>query len=88
MSTYHKDHPHYQALEEVLKLHLERYGEPWEKRGPLIQDILNTCLRSPVAINVWSQAWVPLFADCTYELANLSLDDFEFMDLDYEIKDD
>ena len=42
MSTYRKDHPHYQALEGVLKLHLERYGEPWEKRGPLIQDILNT----------------------------------------------
>ncbi len=53
-----------------------------------VQDILNSCFRSPVAINVWSQAWVPLFADCTYELANLSLDDFEFMDLDYEIKGD
>ena len=50
MSTYHKDHPHYQALEEVLKLHLERYGEPWEKRGPLIQDILNTLFKSLIIL--------------------------------------
>ena len=41
MSTYPNDHPHYQTLERVLKLHLEKYGEPWERRGPLIQDILN-----------------------------------------------
>ena len=53
MSTYHKDHPHYQSLEEVLKLHLERYGEPWEKRGPLIQDILNTLFREPFNMVDW-----------------------------------
>jgi hypothetical protein len=52
------------------------------------QTFLMNCLRSPVALNVWSQAWVPLFADCTYELADLSVDDFEFMDLDYELKED
>ena len=28
MSTYPNDHPHYQTLERVLKLHLEKYGEP------------------------------------------------------------
>ena len=55
MSTYHKDHPHYQALEEVLKLHLERYGEPWEKRGPLIQDILNTLFREPYNMVDWRE---------------------------------
>jgi len=52
------------------------------------QTFLMNCLRSPVALNVWSQAWVPLFADCTYELANLSLADFEFRDLDYELKEE
>ena len=31
---------------------------------------------------------VPLFAECSFELAELSKDDFEFMDLDYEIKPD
>ena len=49
---------------------------------------LSEHIRSPVAMNVWSQAWIPLFADCTYELAELSFDDFEFMDLDYEINED
>ena len=43
-------------------------------------------IRSPVAINVWNQAWIPLFVECSFELAELSKDDFEFMDLDYEIK--
>ena len=47
MSTYPNDHPHYQTLERVLKLHLEKYGEPWEKRGPLIQDILNELFINP-----------------------------------------
>ena len=46
--TYHKTHPNYQKVEKVLKLHLERYGEPWEKRGPLIQDILNELFLDPV----------------------------------------
>ena len=47
MSTYPNDHPHYQTLERVLKLHLEKYGEPWEKRGPLIQVILNELFINP-----------------------------------------
>ena len=55
MSTYRKDHPHYQALEDVLKLHLEKYDEPWRNRGPLIQDILNTLFREPYNMVDWRE---------------------------------
>ena len=53
MSTYNKDHPHYKALEYVLKPHSKRYVEPWEKRGQLIQAILNTLLREPYNMVDW-----------------------------------
>ena len=39
--TYPETHPSYQKVEKILKLYIEKYGEPWERRGPLIQDILN-----------------------------------------------
>ena len=55
MSTYHKDHPHYLKLEEVLRMHLEKYGEPWERRGPLIQDILNTLFREAFNMVDWRE---------------------------------
>ena len=51
--TYHKTHPNYQKVEKVLKLHLERYGEPWEKRGPLIQDILNELFLDPIDLRTY-----------------------------------
>ena len=54
MSTYHKDHPHYQTLERVLKLHLERYDEPWRNRGPLIQDILNELFIDPIDLRKYA----------------------------------
>ena len=53
--TYHKTHPNYQKVENVLKLHLERYGEPWEKRGPLIQDILNELFLDPVDLREYAK---------------------------------
>ena len=53
--TYHKTHPSYQKVEKVLKLHLERYGEPWEKRGPLIQDILNELFLDPVDLREYAK---------------------------------
>ena len=53
--TYHKTHPRYQKVEKVLKLHLERYGEPWEKRGPLIQDILNELFLDPVDLREYAK---------------------------------
>jgi len=53
--TYHKTHPNYQKVEKVLKLHLERYGEPWEKRGPLIQDILNELFLDPVDLREYAK---------------------------------
>ena len=46
--TYSEKHPSYQKVEKVLRLHLEKYGEPWEKRGPIIQDILNELFLDPV----------------------------------------
>ena len=67
-------------------------GEDLDQKQSLSKDHFYTIfmnhIRSPVAINVWKQAWVPLFAECSFELAELSKDDFEFMDLDYEIKAD
>ena len=67
-------------------------GENLDQKQSLSKDHFYTIfmnhIRSPVAINVWKQAWVPLFAECSFELAELSKDDFEFMDLDYEIKPD
>ena len=54
MSTYHKDRPHYLQLEEVLRMHLEKYGEPWEKRGPLIQDILNELFLDPIDLRTYA----------------------------------
>ena len=53
--TYHKTHPNYQKVEKVLKLHLEKYGEPWEKRGPLIQDILNELFLDPVDLREYAK---------------------------------
>ena len=53
--TYPETHPSYQKVEKVLKLYLERYGEPWEKRGPLIQDILNTLFREPYNMVDWRE---------------------------------
>ena len=53
--TYHKTHPSYQKVEKVLKLHLERYGEPWEKRGPLIHDILNELFLDPVDLREYAK---------------------------------
>ena len=53
MSTYPNDHPHYQTLERVLKLHLEKYGDPWERRGPLIQDILNELFLDPLDLRTY-----------------------------------
>ena len=46
--TYPEDHPSYQKVEKVLKVHLEKYEEPWQYRGPLIQDILNELFLDPI----------------------------------------
>ncbi len=48
MSTYPEDHPNYQKVERVLKLHLEKYDEPWRNRGAMIQDILNELFLDPI----------------------------------------
>ena len=53
--TYPETHPSYQKVEKVLKLYLEKYGEPWERRGPLIQDILNTLFREPYNMVDWRE---------------------------------
>ena len=52
--TYHENHPSYQKVEKVLKLYLEKYGEPWERRGPLIQDILNELFLDPIALRTYA----------------------------------
>ena len=51
--TYHKTHPNYQKVEKVLKLYLEKYGEPWERRGALIQDILNELFLDPLDLRTY-----------------------------------
>ena len=52
--TYSEKHPSYQKVEKVLRLHLEKYGEPWEKRGPIIQDILNELFLDPVDLRTYA----------------------------------
>ena len=54
--TYPEDHPSYQKVEKVLKVHLEKYGEPWQYRGPLIQDILNELFLDPVDLRTLAQS--------------------------------
>tara|TARA_R100000482_G_C5120789_1_gene145634 strand:+ start:147 stop:365 length:219 start_codon:yes stop_codon:yes gene_type:complete len=54
--TYPEDHPSYQKVEKVLKIHLEKYGEPWQYRGPLIQDILNALFLDPVDLRTLAQS--------------------------------
>ena len=51
--TYHENHPSYQKVEKVLKLYLEKYGEPWERRGALIQDILNELFLDPLDLRTY-----------------------------------
>jgi hypothetical protein len=43
-------------VEKVLKIHLEKYGEPWQYRGPLIQDILNELFLDPVDLRTLAQS--------------------------------
>ena len=50
--TYPEDHPSYQKVEKVLKVHLEKYGEP-QYRGPLIQDILNELFLDPIDLRTY-----------------------------------
>ena len=52
--TYPETHPSYQKVEKVLKLYLEKYGEPWERRGPLIQDILNELFLDPIDLRTYA----------------------------------
>ena len=54
--TYPENHPSYQKVEKVLKIHLEKYGEPWQYRGPLIQDILNELFLDPVDLRTLAQS--------------------------------
>ena len=54
--TYPETHPSYQKVEKVLKIHLEKYGEPWQYRGPLIQDILNELFLDPVDLRTLAQS--------------------------------
>lgn len=54
--TYPEDHPNYQKVEKVLRIHLEKYGEPWQYRGPLIQDILNELFLDPVDLRTLAQS--------------------------------
>ena len=54
--TYPENHPSYQKVEKVLKIHLEKYGEPWQYRGPLIQDILNALFLDPVDLRTLAQS--------------------------------
>ena len=51
--TYPETHPSYQNVEKVLKLYLEKYGEPWERRGALIQDILNELFLDPLDLRTY-----------------------------------
>jgi len=51
--NYPEIHPSYQKVEKVLKLYLEKYGEPWERRGPMIQDILNELFLDPLDLRTY-----------------------------------
>ena len=53
--TYPENHPSYEKVEKVLKIHLEKYGEPWQYRGPLIQDILNELFLDPVDLREYAR---------------------------------
>ena len=52
--TYPETHPSYQKVEKVLKIHLEKYGEPWQYRGSLIQDILNELFLDPMDLRTYN----------------------------------
>ena len=51
--THGKNHPYYEKVEEAIKPHLEKYGEPWQYRESLIQDILDALFREPYNIVDW-----------------------------------
>ncbi len=42
--------------------------------------------RSPIAVNLWSQAWVPLFADYKVEIHPVSVSDWSLGDVEFEIE--
>lgn len=44
------NHIYYEKVEKAIRPHLEHYGEPWERREPLIQDVLDALFREPYNI--------------------------------------
>ena len=49
------NHIYYEKVEKAIRPHLEHYGEPWERREPLIQDVLDTLFREPYNIVDWRE---------------------------------
>jgi len=44
------NHIYYDKIEKAIRPYLEHYGEPWERREPLIQDVLDALFREPYNI--------------------------------------
>ena len=44
------NHIYYDKIEKAIRPYLEKYGEPWERREPLIQDVLDALFREPYNI--------------------------------------
>ena len=41
------NHIYYDIVEKGIRPHLEKYGEPWQYREPLIRDVLDGLFREP-----------------------------------------
>ena len=48
------NHIYYDKIEKAIRPYLEKYGEPWERRGPLIQDILNELFLDPIDLRTYA----------------------------------
>tara|TARA_B100001250_G_scaffold202783_1_gene173855 strand:+ start:365 stop:637 length:273 start_codon:yes stop_codon:yes gene_type:complete len=57
------NHIYYEKVEKAIRPHLEHYGEPWERREPLIQDVLDALFREPYNIVDWREREIKKLRD-------------------------
>ena len=57
------NHIYYDKIEKAIRPYLEKYGEPWERREPLIQDVLDALFREPYNIVDWREREIKKLRD-------------------------
>ena len=84
------------TIEEILSISSAADDDDWKafeqialNQKNLAEFYINPCLiylRSPLAINTWTQAWVPIFMDYTIELHPLVQSDWSLGDIDFNLE--